>query len=190
MTYEELYAEKIFHENIKYKLGEKITVSPLIKQDAPRLTNNFHFAMARFNATKNSLAKNPEKARLYNESLKQMLDNNEIAQVNEDIKDAKSMEREYFYLPHHAVIKESKETTKCRVVFNGSAKDPKGISLNDTLLAGKKLHQDIPRIINEHRKRKIAVQADLKRMFYQLILDPKHRDKYRLLWSFSDKPNP
>lgn len=72
----------------------------MIKQDAPKLTDNFHFSMARINAMKNSLAKHPERERLYNESLKQKLENSKIAQVMENIKDAKIMEKEYFYLPH------------------------------------------------------------------------------------------
>lgn len=36
-----------------------------------------------------------------------------------------------FYLPHHAVIKESSETTKMRVVFDGSCKPNDGLSINE-----------------------------------------------------------
>ena len=190
LTYEELYAENSFLENIRYRVGERVMVSPLIKPDAPRLTNNFHFAMARFNGVKNSLQRNPVKDKLYREAIKQMLDNHEIEKVDINVNDAKDMTKEYFFLPHHAVINESKETTKCRIVFNGSAKDPRGISLNDTLLPGKKLHQDIPKVVNGFRKGAVAIQSDLRRMFYQVLLDPSHRHKYRFLWSFEDQPNP
>ncbi|XP_048488764.1 uncharacterized protein LOC125491267 [Plutella xylostella] len=40
------------------------------------------------------------------------------------------------YLPHHAVVREDKETTKTRVVFNASCKGSNNASLNDQLLVG------------------------------------------------------
>ena len=36
--------------------------------------------------------------------------------------------RPVFYLPHHAVIREDKQTTKTRVVFDTSARDLNGVS--------------------------------------------------------------
>jgi len=41
-----------------------------------------------------------------------------------------------YYLPHHRVLKETRLTTKLRVVFNGSSKTISEISLNDFLSIG------------------------------------------------------
>ena len=41
-----------------------------------------------------------------------------------------------FYLPMHAVCKNSSTTTKLRAVFNASVKSSTGVSLNDLLLVG------------------------------------------------------
>ena len=38
-----------------------------------------------------------------------------------------------YYLPHHAVFKETSTTTKTRVVFDGCAKSFNGLSLNNIL---------------------------------------------------------
>ena len=43
---------------------------------------------------------------------------------------------EVFYLPMHAVHKESSTTTKICAVFDASMKTTSGISLNDTLIVG------------------------------------------------------
>ena len=47
-----------------------------------------------------------------------------------------------FYLPHHAVIREDKQTTKTRVVFDASERDLNGVSLNSCLEAGPALQPD------------------------------------------------
>ena len=47
-----------------------------------------------------------------------------------------------YYLPHHGVIKESSDTTKLRVVFDGSESSTTGVSLSDTLHTEPKLQED------------------------------------------------
>lgn len=44
---------------------------------------------------------------------------------------------EVYYLPHHAVIKNDRTTTKLRVVFDGSMASSSGISINNKLLVGR-----------------------------------------------------
>ncbi|XP_029162926.1 uncharacterized protein LOC114934423 [Nylanderia fulva] len=51
------------------------------------------------------------------------------------------------YIPHHPVIREDSCTTKLRVVFNASCKTRNGTSLNDHLLIGPKLQQDLPAVL-------------------------------------------
>lgn len=70
-----------------------------------------------------------------------------------------------YYLPHHAVFKESSSTTKLRVVFNGSQKTSNGASLNDTLMIGPRLQDDLINIIIRCHKHKIAFTADIAKMY-------------------------
>ena len=49
-------------------------------------------------------------------------------------------------MPHHAVIREDKKTTKLQIVYDGSArKDGDDVSLNDCLLTGPNL---IPKLFD------------------------------------------
>ena len=48
-----------------------------------------------------------------------------------------------FYLPMHAVRKQSSTTTKVRAVFDASAKMSTGVCLNDTLPVGPTMHSSL-----------------------------------------------
>ena len=60
-------------------------------------------------------------------------------------------------LPHHAVIREDKQTTKARVVFDASARDSNGVSLNNCLEAGPPLQPDLVGILLRFRKNHVGI---------------------------------
>ncbi|XP_050494476.1 uncharacterized protein LOC126875568 [Bombus huntii] len=61
------------------------------------------------------------------------------------------------FLPHHGVIKESSQTTKLRVVFDGSAPTTTGVSLNDVLHTGPKLQDDLYFILLRFRAHQYGI---------------------------------
>lgn len=89
------------------------------------------------------------------------------------------------FLPHHGILRQSSLTTKLRVVFDGSIKTAFGISLNDTLMTGTKLQDNIIGIILRFRLHAIAITADLKTMYRHILIHEKDRDYQRILWRFS-----
>ncbi|KAL0810521.1 hypothetical protein ABMA28_010642 [Loxostege sticticalis] len=93
-----------------------------------------------------------------------------------------------YYIPHHCVVKKNATTTKCRVVFVASCKTTYGRSLNDNLLIGQKLHQDVPEVLFRFRLNKIVFIADIKMMYRYINLRLRDRDFQRILWrnSISD----
>lgn len=70
-----------------------------------------------------------------------------------------------YLMTHHAVIKEHSTTTKVRIVFNGSEKSNKSISLNDMLHAGPKLQTDISTILLNFRLHPVTLTSDIKQCF-------------------------
>ncbi|XP_035224792.1 uncharacterized protein LOC118197394 [Stegodyphus dumicola] len=75
------------------------------------------------------------------------------------------------YLPHRAVIKES-STTKIRPVFDASAKERNGVSLNDCLEKGPNYLELIPSILNRFRLGKYGVISDIHKAFLQIGVCP------------------
>ncbi|XP_035227029.1 uncharacterized protein LOC118199315 [Stegodyphus dumicola] len=83
-----------------------------------------------------------------------------------------------FYLPHHSVP--DKNGDKFRVVFDGSAKSSSGISLNEKLMVGPQLQIDLTTLIIRFRIHRIAITADIEKMYRQIIL--KDADFQRIVW--------
>lgn len=81
------------------------------------------------------------------------------------------------YLPHHAIVKEEKETTKVRVVFNASQKGLNGVSLNDELLIGPPLHNDMRSLIMRWRMKRVCFVADIQGMYRQVLVT-KRRQRF------------
>ena len=87
-----------------------------------------------------------------------------------------------YYLPHHCVFKEDSTTTKLSVVFDGSATTSSGQSLNDTLMVGPTVQDDLYSIIMRFRFYPIALSADIAKMYRQLALEDKSKEFHRILW--------
>ena len=90
-----------------------------------------------------------------------------------------------FYLPHHCDLKESNTTTKLRVVFDASAKTTSGVSLYDNLMLGPKVQKDLFEILIRFRFHKVALSADIAKMYRQILLDKENKDFQGLLWKES-----
>lgn len=80
-----------------------------------------------------------------------------------------------WYLPHFPVVREGKETTKVRIVYDSAARYG-GMSLNDTMLPGTKLQQDIFDVLLRFCRNPVALVADLTAMFSQIIWQRKMGD--------------
>lgn len=56
-----------------------------------------------------------------------------------------------YFLPHHAVEKLDSVSTKLRVVFDGSCQTSNGLSLNEVLLKGPTVQQELVCILARFR---------------------------------------
>jgi len=93
-----------------------------------------------------------------------------MSKVNPTLNDSQAS----YYIPNQAVIRPESSTTKMRIVFDASAKTSSGRSLNDNLLCGPKLKQDLPSIVLRFHLHKIVFTTDVKQMFRQIVVTEPH----------------
>ena len=87
-----------------------------------------------------------------------------------------------FYLPIHVVHKETSTTTKIRAVFDASAKTSTGISLNDLLMVGPTVHPPLLDVLICFRSHRVALIADISRMYRAVLLSEPDKDLHRFVW--------
>ena len=86
-----------------------------------------------------------------------------------------------FYLPHHGVYKNTIRESKLRVVFD-SATVFNGKCLNDALISGPNLLNDLPTVLIKFREGAIAVTSDIKAMFSRRRMTRQDARYHRFLW--------
>ena len=85
------------------------------------------------------------------------------------------------YLSHPPVIRNDRETSKIRVVFDASAIFKHEKSLNDVLDLGPCLLPLLFNILPRFRTWKIGLIVDIKQAFLQIEVTPEHRDFFRFM---------
>ena len=96
-----------------------------------------------------------------------------------------------YYMPHHLVVRQDKETTKVRVVYDCSSKMAGNVSLNDCLEVPEPLYADLLAVLINFRVHKVAIIGDIEKAFLQIGMAEKDRDAYRVLFvddPFKDDP--
>ena len=141
------------------------------------LPDNYDLSRRRLYGLVRRLKQTPVILREYDAILHEQLDKGIIERV-EDSSETPGM---IHYWPHHAVIRQDKETTKVKVVYDASARS-NGPSLIDCLHTGPKFNQKILEILLRFRSYPIALVADIEKAFLMISVTPKDRDVLRFLW--------
>ncbi|KRY26137.1 hypothetical protein T01_6187, partial [Trichinella spiralis] len=165
-----------FFNTLTYN-GSRYSVGLLWKPGVVQLPDNYTLAERRLRSVERSLMKDPVKQREYSAVINEYLRQGWAEEVTTQT----GQPGKTWYLPHHAVYKNTDGQLKCRVVFDGSAKYA-GVSLNDNLETGPNLEADLVAILQRFRQYRIAVQADTEKMYLQVRLRIDDRDACRFLW--------
>ncbi|XP_061705654.1 uncharacterized protein LOC133516653 [Cydia pomonella] len=143
--------------------------------------NSREIAIKRLKALERKFTKDKVLKERYTEVINEYLQLGHMVPVpNQEISKERSA-----YLPHHAVVREDKITTKVRVVFDASCKNEDGVSLNDNLMVGPTLQPDLRHLIMSWRKHPVCLIADIVKMYRMVRVAEEDCDFQRIVWRSS-----
>lgn len=87
-----------------------------------------------------------------------------------------------YFLCHHAIFKIESESTKIRVVFDGSAPSSSGFSVNDLQMIGPNVQDSLFSILIRARQYKYLLTGDVEKMYRQVEVNPDDRNLQLILW--------
>ena len=165
-----------FKEDICFKEGRYEVSLPWKEMHDP-LSDNYALSLRRLWGLIDRLRENPGILHEYDATIRDQI-NKGIVEV---VPNTETSAGEVHYLPHHAVIRHDKETTKLRVVYDASSRSG-GPSLNDCLYTGPKFKQNVFDILLRFRSYRVALTADIEKAFLMISVNQRDRDALRFLW--------
>ena len=178
--------EANFLRNVQFNEDEKrYEVNLPWKPDCTPKSNGYLMCVKRVRQLQARLKKDKSLFREYDNIIKEQ-------EKTGIVEPAAETEDTSHFLPHHGVIRQDKETTKLRVVFDGSAKATKDdVSLNDCLEKGPNLVPHLFDAVIKFRGYPIGIVADIEKAFHQIQIAPEDRRNLKFLWFDDiDKENP
>lgn len=177
-TKEEDDCEKHFLQNTVRDDTGRFVVKLPFKLQHSQLGDSFDLASSRHKQLEKRFQKNPCYYKQYVNFIEEYKALGHMKIADPKLNNSQNQ----YFLPHHAVMKESSTTTKFRVVFDGSAKTTSGTSLNDTLMVGATVQQDLYSIMLRFRTHPIVFTADIAKMYRQIQIDSEDCKYQQILW--------
>lgn len=175
---EEKQTVEHFKENTKRETDGRFIVRLPLKPLVEELGDTLKIATTRFLSVERRLMRDEKLKGEYTRFMEEYLALGHM----EEVIDEDQIPKRSFYLPHHAVIKESSLTTKVRVVFDASARSSTGVTLNDVLMCGPNVQEDVFSILARFRKHQYVLTSDIEKMFRQVAVAKTDWDLQRIVW--------
>ncbi|XP_075150815.1 uncharacterized protein LOC142224922 [Haematobia irritans] len=179
---EDKTCETIF-QTTTYRNSSRRFVVTLPFKNGEEIGHSRSIAMAQFLRMEKMLNAKPDIKHQYDQVILEYLDLGYIRKIHH----SEIQKRPNYYLPHHAVIKPDRVTTKLRIVFNASSPTSNKKSLNDILYPGPILQQDLVLQTLKWRLFKYVYNADITKMYRQILVDPSQTQYQRILFRKSPK---
>lgn len=167
-------ADQLFRENHSREPSGRHVVAIPIKPTVHELGDSREIALRRFLMQEKRFARDSQYKKQYVEFMREMISLDHMVEAVEKPKPGEMV----YYIPHHGVC----TSGKFRVVLDASCLTKLGISLNSAQFVGGKLQRDLVETIMRFRRHKIAINADIKKMFRQILVIPEQWNLQRVFW--------
>ena len=178
---EKLYSHTTFRDSLGRYVVRLPWKDPENLAKLPIGSSYFH-AVRALKRLEANFAKDAKLKVEYTKFMQEYLDLGHMTKV---VGEEPSPSSDYFFLPHHGVWKESSSSTKLRTVFNGSVKLSNDESLNNLLHVGSNLLKSPVDMICRNRNFKIALSADIEKIYRQIMVHEDDRKYQAIIWRFN-----
>ena len=150
------------------------------------LPDNYTYAVKRLKSLEHQFANRPEEWEIYCRQMRDQVKRGVSRHVSKaELQKDRSEGRKMWFLPHFAVTKDSK-STPVRVVYDAKARF-QGHSLNEYLMKGDNINNDIFDVALRFRENEVGVIADISKMFQAIRIGPDDARFHRFI--FREKPS-
>lgn len=87
-----------------------------------------------------------------------------------------------YFIPHHPILNPNSKTTPVRAVFDASMKTSNNLCLNDIMLNGPTVQNDLFDILTLFRTFRYVLLCDVKAMYRGILVDSDYRCLQNILW--------
>ena len=148
---------------------------PLPFKERPYMPDNQQLAEVRLSHLKRKFSRDEKYKEDYIKYMTDIIERDDVEEVQDD-----GVPGEKWYIPHHGIY-HPKKPDKLRVVFDCSAKY-KGTSLNEHLLSGPDMTNNLTGVLVRFRQHQVALTCDIEKMFHQFKVQERDRNFLRFLW--------
>ncbi|XP_046577994.1 uncharacterized protein LOC124285766 [Haliotis rubra] len=152
------------------------------------MPDNHDYALKRLNSLRKKFEKNTQFYRDYSEFMMKVVSKGYAEKVPEE--ELQGPKGKTWFIPHHGVY-HPRKPDKIRVVFDCAAKY-QGVSLNDVLLQGPDLTNNLTGVLIKFRQGPVAIIGGVEAMYYQVNVHKEDKDFQRFYWwnnsDYNQKP--
>ncbi|XP_036329997.1 uncharacterized protein LOC118742143 [Rhagoletis pomonella] len=176
-TDEEQMCEEHFVNTVRVQKDGRLQVRLPFKTMPNALGNSFDNASKRFKMLERRFGRDEQLKNLYSEFM-----NEYISLGHMSLAQNVNLMKPHFYIPHHCILRPQSLTTKLRVVFDASANTTSGQSLNELLMVGPTIQQDLIITLLSFRLNRFALTGDIAKMYRQFVVSEQDRLFQLILW--------